>query len=175
MATVMDDNREALAMTEAEADQVFQAIAEETILLTRQMAEYERRLAAVKAEAAAAKAESDAILKPLVKKVLDYIKAHPEQFAMTRAKKTPFGSYGLRKVSDLEITDEAALINALKVHDVREGYEVTTKIVKKVIERMVRSGDTRIAGAVLREGERAGYTVKKELIDNAKNTGVQDV
>ena len=57
------------------------------------------------------------------------------------------------------------------MHDVREGYEVTTKIVKKVIERMVRSGDTRITGAVLREGERAGYTVKKELIDNAKNTG----
>ena len=175
MAIVMDDNRAALAMTEAEADLVFQSIAEETILLTRKMAEYERHLAAVKAEAAADKAQSDAILKPLVRQLSDYIKAHPEQFAMTRARKTPFGSYGLRKVSDLEITDEAALINALKVHDVREGYEVTTKIVKKVIERMVRSGDTRIAGAVIRKGERVGYTVKKELLDNAKNTGVQDV
>lgn len=171
MATVMDDNREALAMTETEADQVFQAIAEETILLTRQMAEYERRLAAVKAEAATSKAQSDAILKPLVKKLSDYIKVHPEQFEKVRAKKTPFGSYGMRNVSDLEITDEAALLHALMAHDVRDSYEVTTKIIKKVVERMVRSGDTRIAGVVIREGERAGYTVKKELLDNAKNTG----
>ena len=165
MATVMDDNRAALAMTEAEADRVFQSIA----------AEYERHLAAVKAEAAAAKAQSDAILKPLVRQLSDYIKAHPEQFAMTRAKKTPFGSYGLRKVSDLEITDEAALLKSLMAHDLKDGYEVTTKIVKKAVERMVRSGDTRIAGAVIRKGERVGYTVKKELLDNAKNTGVQDV
>lgn len=172
MATVMDDNRAALAMTEAEADRVFQSIAEETILLTRKMAEYERHLAAVKAEAAAAKAQSDAILKPLVRQLSDYIKAHPEQFAMTRAKKTPFGSYGLRKVSD---TDEAALLKSLMAHDLKDGYEVTTKIVKKAVERMVRSGDTRIAGAVIRKGERVGYTVKKELLDNAKNTGVQDV
>jgi len=28
---------------------------------------------------------------------------------------------------------------------------------------------------VIRKGERVGYTVKKELLDNAKNTGVQDV
>ena len=175
MATVMDDNRAALAMTEAEADLVFQSIAEETILLTRKMAAYERHLAAVKAEAAAAKAQSDAILKPLVRQLSDYIKAHPEQFAMTRAKKTPFGSYGLRKVSDLEITDEAALLKSLMAHDLKDGYEVTTKIVKKAVERMVRSGDTRIAGAVIRKGERVGYTVKKELLDNAKNTGVQDV
>ena len=128
-----------------------------------------------KAEAAAAKAQSDAIFKPLVRQLSDYIKAHPEQFAMTRAKKTPFGSYGLRKVSDLEITDEAALLKSLMAHDLKDGYEVTTKIVKKAVERMVRSGDTRIAGAVIRKGERVGYTVKKELLDNAKNTGVQDV
>lgn len=167
----MDDNRAALAMTEAEADQVFQAIAEETILLTRKMAEYERRLAAVKAEAATAKAESDAILKPLVRQLSDYIRAHSERFGKTRAKKTPFGSYGLRKVSDLEITNEAELLKSLMAHDLSECYEVTTKIIKKAVERMVRVGDARIAGVVLRTGERAGYTVKKELIDNAKNTG----
>mgnify|MGYP001836345316 CR=1 FL=1 len=75
-------------------------------------------------------------------------------------------------MSDLEITDEAALLKSLMAHDLKDGYEVTTKIVKKAVERMVRSGDTRIAGAVIRKGERVGYTVKKELLDNAKNTGV---
>ena len=173
MVTKIDDDREARAMTEAEADKLFQAIAEETIETTRLLAEYERRLLKLKADAVEVRSRSEAIIEPLAKRLSSYIKAHPERFAKTRTKKTPFGTYGIRKVSDLEITDEAALIASLKKNELTEAYEVTTKVIKKAVERLLRDGDKRVTGAVIREGERTAYTVRKELLENAKNAGAE--
>jgi len=166
MTTRINDNRAALAMSSVDADLVFQQLAEVTIAATAAAAEYDQRIADIKAEAAKARAEFLKIINPLEKQLQDYISAHPERFIKPRMRQTEFGKYGLRTVTNLQITDEVAAVMSVKAQGI-PAIVVTEKLDKKALEKAISDGVT-ITGAEIRSGEVVKYDVKKELLDRIK-------
>jgi len=166
MTVRINDNRAALAMTGEDADRVFQNLAETVIAATVAAAQADEQIAAIKAQAAEVREEYLKIIRPLETTLEDYINAHPERFIKPRMRKTEFGQYGLRSVTNLEITDEAAAIKSVKAQGI-PAIIVTAKLDKKAIEKAISDGKT-ITGAEIRTGEIVKYDVKKELIDRVK-------
>jgi len=166
MTTRINDNRAALAMSVEEADALFQELAERTIEATAIAARYEKRLAAIKAEAAEAREQSAKIIQPLEGQLEDYINAHPERFQKPRMRKTEFGQYGLRTVTNLQVFDEAGCIASVKAQQL-PAIVVTEKLDKKAVEKAISDGYD-ITGAEIRSGEIIKYVVKKELLDRVK-------
>ena len=166
MTVRINDNRPALAMSSYDADRIFQEIAEITIAATAAAAEADKRLADIKAQAAEVRSDYQKLLAPLETKLQDYISAHPERFIKPRMRKTEFGQYGLRSVTNLEITDEIAAMISVKSQGI-QAVIVTEKLDKKAIEKAISDGKT-ITGAEIRSGEVVKYDVKKELIDRVK-------
>lgn len=163
----LQDNREAIAMTAEEADAVMQRIAEISVSMTAEAAQYEEQITTIKSAAAEASKQFNGMLAPLEEQLTAYINAHPERFAKPRMRKTDFGSYGLRSVTKLEITDENAALMSVKAQGI-PAYTVIEKLDKKAIEKAISDGKE-ITGAEVRSGELAKYTVAKALLDQAKN------
>ena len=166
MNIVLRDNRKYKAMTAAEADALLEEIVKMSIEDTRQAAIYDKKLAAIKSEFEDKVNPLRTLMKQQAAELEAYINANPERFAKPRARKTPFGSYGLRSVSSLEITDEAAVIAIVKAKALPLYTEVI-KLDKKAVEKAICDGHS-IPGAEIQSGERAFYKANKELIDAAK-------
>ena len=166
MTVRINDNRTALAMSSDDADRIFQEIAEMTIVATAAAAEFDKRLADIKAQAAEARSIYQKLLAPLETQLQDYISAHPERFIKPRMRKTEFGKYGLRTVTNLQITDEVAAVMSVKAQGI-PAIVVTEKLDKKALEKAISDGVT-ITGAEIRSGEVVKYDVKKELLDRIK-------
>ena len=167
MTTVrINDNRAAKAMTAEEADSLFQQLAERIIEATATAARYEKRLAALKAEAAENRKLDMKTIKPLEQQLESYINAHPQRFQRPRMRATEFGKYGLRTVTNLEITDEAACAASVKAQQI-PAIVVTERLDKKAMEKAISDGHT-ITGAEIRQGEIMKYDVKKDLLDRVK-------
>ena len=154
-------------MSPVDADLLFQQLAETVIAATATAAMYDQRLSDIKAEAASARAQYQAIIAPLEKQLEGYINAHPERFKKPRMRQTEFGKYGLRTVTNLEITDEVAAIMSVKAQGI-PAIVTTEKLNKKALEKAISDGET-ITGCEIRSGEIVKYTVKKELLDRAKS------
>lgn len=167
MTTRLNDNRAVLAMTAEEADALFQQIAETEIAAAAEAAQYEKELAAVKSRAADAQAQHAAILRPLRDRLTAYINARPERFAKPRMRKTEWGSYGLRSVTNVEIVDEMAAMISVKAQGI-PAVVMTEKLDKKALEAAISDGKA-ISGVEIRTGEIAKYIVTKALLDNARN------
>lgn len=163
--TRMSDNRAALAMTREEADALFQEIAEERIRATVVAAGYEARMTAIKTAAADAKAQSQAILKPLQARLDEYIKAHAAEFQSPRMRQTEFGSYGVRAVTNIEVVDEAKAIASCEAQGL-DAVVIVKKIDKPALKRAIDSGKT-ITGVEVRKGEVTKIDVAQKLVDQA--------
>jgi len=167
MPTVLTDNRAAAAMTVADADHLFGLIARDEIDAARLAAQYEKRIAAIKADA-------EAVLAPVKARIADraailaaYIEAHKDdRFVKPRNRKTSFGTYGIRAVSNVEVIDLQLLLAVLTARALNDCYEINTKIVKSAIGKQLEAG-VELGGAEIRTGVRAEYKVDKKLIDEA--------
>lgn len=166
MPTVLNDNRRAAAMTVAEADELFGRIAAGEIEAHRVAAQFEKRLAAIKADAEATLGPIKERIKVRAALLAEYIKDHPDRFIKPRNRKTSFGTYGVRAVSNVEITDADELLADLKSKGLAACYEVSERIVKAAVNRELEAG-VELAGAELRTGIRAEYKVEKKLLEAA--------
>ena len=159
------DNRNCKKMTEADADLLMQKIAELTLALEKTNAATEVKIATLKAFAAEANAPRQEQIKAYEAELAAYITAHPERFVKPRARKTHFGSYGLRSVSNLTIKDEALLLAYAKIHDLCDLYTVVEKLDKKAVEKALKENQLPAdCGAAIVSGEVASYTVSKAFI-----------
>jgi len=168
MNSVLHDNRKYKAMKADEADALLKEIVELRIEEVRLAAIYEKKCAAIKSEYEEKAAPITGIIKDKAAELEAYINANPERFQKPRARKTLFGSYGLRSVSGLEITDELTVIQVAR----RRGlplYTEVTKIDKKAIENAINAGED-IPGAQIVSGERAFFKEDKALLDKARQT-----
>lgn len=168
MATRLADNRDALAMTEAEADALFQKIAEATIEQTAVAADYERQIAAIKAKAAADNAQFEAIKAPLETSLSAYISVHAaDRFKSPRQRTTEWGKYGLRSVTNLQVTDEIAALISVKAQGI-PAVVTTEKLDKKVLAKAIADGK-QITGVEIRTGELVRYDVAAPLLNKARS------
>lgn len=166
MNNVLSDNRKYKAMTAAEADALLEKIVGHKIEEVKLAAAYEKKLAAIKSEFEDKAEPIRKLMGGLALELEAYILANPERFAKPRARKTLFGSYGLRTVSSLEITDEQAVIAAARMQTLPLFTEII-KVDKKAVEKAISEGYD-VPGAEIQSGERAFYKESKELLDQAK-------
>jgi len=167
MPVIMTDNRAAAAMTIQEADELFARIATDEIELARIAAQYEKRIAAIKADAEAVLGPVKARIAERAAKLAAYIEAHKDdRFVKPRNRKTSFGTYGLRAVSNVEVTDLQLLLADLTARGLTDCFEVNTRIAKAAVGKQLEAG-VELSGAEIRSGVRAEYKVDKALIDEA--------
>jgi len=166
MNNVLSDNRKYKAMTAAEADKLLETIVGHSIDGVKLASAYEKKMAALKAEFEEKAEPISKLIKANAAELEAYILANPERFLKPRARKTLFGSYGLRTVTNLEITDELAVIRLAREKALPLFTEVI-KLDKKAVEKAISEG-VKIPGAEIQTGERAFYKESKELIDQAK-------
>ncbi|MCX6983488.1 MAG: host-nuclease inhibitor Gam family protein, partial [Lentisphaerae bacterium] len=96
-----------------------------------------------------------------------YILANSERFQKPRARKTPEGQYGLRSVSNLEISDESKVYAYVKGAGMNECFEIKVVLKKDAVLKALNEGH-QIPGAEIVSGERAFYKVAQELLQKAK-------
>lgn len=159
----LSDNRAMRAMTVQEADALFQEIALLTVKIEKTKANYEKKIAELKASAGRETEAPEAELRDKVAVLTAYINANPDRFIKPRQHQTDYGKYGVRSVSNLEITDEEAVKLAVKALGI-PALVVTEKLDKKALEKAIGDGLS-IPGCELRQGEIASYTVAKALME----------
>jgi len=166
MPTRLKDNRAGI-QTLDEAKALFDDIAQSTIKMEREMALAENRIAKIKAEATAKIAEIDPDFSAKEEALSDFIFSHPELFQKPRKVKTHFGTFGLHSAKKLQLTDKKAALDFVVDQGMENCFETVYKPVAKGIEAALEAG-TKIPGARILDGEVANYTVRKALLDEAK-------
>ena len=161
--TRLSDNRALRAMTVQQADALFQAIALLTVQIEKTKAQYEKRIAELKAAAGRETEAPEAELREKVAVLNHYILANPERFIKPRQHQTDYGRYGVRTVSNIEITDEEAVKLAVKAQAI-PALLVIEKLDKKALKKAIGDGAA-IPGCEMRRGEVASYTVAKALME----------
>ena len=161
--TRLSDNRALRSMTVQQADALFQEIALLTVKIKKIEAGYEKRIAELKAAAGRETEAPEAELREKVATLTHYIQANPERFVKPRQHQTDYGKYGVRTVSNIEITDEEAVKAAVKAQSI-PALVVIEKLDKKALEKAIGDGLS-IPGCEMRRGEVASYTVAKALME----------
>lgn len=166
MTKVLNDNRKYVAMTEADGDALFAQIATATIEVEKISAAYDKKINTFQNECQ----EKTAPIKENLSKLSDeldaYIAAHPERFEKPRARQLPQGKYGIRAVSNLQISDENAVIEFSDSQGLYL-YSKVPQINKDAVKAAIISG-TKVDGAAIVEGERRFHTVKAALLEEAR-------
>lgn len=173
MPTVMTDNRRYIAMTADQADALFAELAQAEIECAAIEAAAETRIAEIKRSTEAATAAKRELVKRRASELERYIDAHRADFVSPRARKTSWGSYGLRTVSGVQITADAELLRYAIAHELTSLVIVKTSLDRKAVEEAARRGDE-LPGVAIVSGERSFYKTAKALLDRAK-TNAQTV
>lgn len=150
-----------------EAKAAFDRYAKITIDVQAADAKMEARIAALKEQHAGNTLDQIKEAAEIEDALVNWIDQNRDQFEKPKTIPTNMGSFGLRKVSDVLITDEAVLIEALKERHLEDCFKAKESPVKPAIKARLKLGET-IPGCVLREGETATCTIAKALLDEAK-------
>ena len=149
-----------------EAKAVFADLAQAKVDLAVREARVEKRITDIKA-----KHEADTA--PLRQRIADtaallvaFIDNHRNLFQRPRKVKTDFGTFGLRKVTDVLVTDRDALVQALLDRGYHACLKVTRSPIKSAVQEHLEAGDD-LPGCHLRQGDTAVHTVSKALIEKA--------
>ena len=161
--TRTSDNREFQSATVAEADKKFEQLAQLEITIKAKKAAAEKKIAAIKAKLIADTETAQDEYNKLVKWLDAYILASKGRFIKPRMRKTEFGKYGLRTVTNLHVSDKQQVIESSDRLELAL-YETKRSIIKKAVERALVDGKD-ISGAVMISGDVAGFKVSKELLE----------
>jgi hypothetical protein len=138
-------------------------------------AEIQIEVARARAEAriATIKKETDAKTAPVLSEIAEkrkalaaFIDGRRELFKRPRTRKTDWGEFGLRSVTDLLIDDREALIDELLERGYDDCLKTTRSPVKAAIRDRIRQGED-FPGARLRTGDTAVCTTARALIREA--------
>lgn len=152
---------------------VFDRMAQDIIHLAHEDAKLEAAIADLKALHEKATAEDRAGIALAAERLTSYIATHPASFEDPRKVKTSFGSFGLRHISSLEITDERRLISWLVNSGVAGCLKTTVKPDKTAIRKLIDAGTIKTpSGAEIQEADAPVYEVDKSLIERARKTGL---
>lgn len=160
------DLRPQLASLE-EADKCLQDMAQAACRIAVAQARAEHRIADVKARLVEQTAADSELLVDRERALASFITAHADLFQRPRKRATDFGSYGLQRVSDLQVQDATVLLQALLDRGYEDCIKTTRAPVKSAIAERIEAGET-FPGCTLRTGDTAVCKVSKALLDEAK-------
>jgi len=167
MAKRLHDRRTSAIQTIEEAKALFNAIAISEIAIAKAKAQAEDRIATIKDQTAAKVAMIDPDLDAKREALSDFVETHPELFAKPRHVSTDFGRFGLQTASKVELFDKTACVEFVVDQGMSNCFETTYKPVAAGILAAIEAG-TRVPGARILSGDIAHYTVRKALLDEAK-------
>ncbi len=167
MAERLKDLRNSIQNTE-QADAEFATLAKAKIAIARIEADAEEQIAQIKAAAECAAEPHAALAAKAERALASYIESHPDEFEKPRKRKTEWGTYGLHTATKVNVYDkDAAIIACDSDPDLRDCLRRTITVLTGPIGRLLKTG-REISGCELISGDTAICTVKKELIDQAK-------
>lgn len=134
-------------------------------LLERQIAD---RKAAHQQRCATDRAAADALQAALA----SFITANRSLFETPRTVKTDFGEFGLRTVTDVIVSDEAALFDELLERGYDECYTTVRKPLKPALRDRLAAGEV-LAGCALRTGDTVICKPARALIDAARKEALE--
>ncbi len=167
MVTRMSDTRK---MSQKQADQLLEEIANLEVELTLKLAICKREINRYKGLATAHKDNLGSIIADRAAKLNAYVLAHPDEFEKPRSRVTPFGKYGMRDVSNLEIKNEKELLQYLVDNEMFEFIKTEQSVMKIPLREAVKNGLS-IPGVEIDSGTSSFYSVDSSLIDQAKKQG----
>lgn len=165
MATRLADLRPQLTNLD-EAKAAFAELAQTELAITKADAAAELRIAKLKVEHAERTEADRARQAEIAAQLVGFIDANRGLFVKPRKIKTDLGTFGLQTVTDLDITDEAALLTEIMERGYDDCQKVTRRPLKSPIAARIITGET-FPGCTLRTGDTAVYTVDKSLIREA--------
>ncbi len=160
---IINDNRRIEGTSVAEADELFAQLAQLEISIRKKQAAADKRIADIKAALEDDTANDRAALKILVNELSIYITSHKDRFVKPRKRKTPWGTYGLRTATKLEVLSEEALM-AISDKFGLDLYKVTSSIDKKQVEKAIADGFDLNGAAAIISGDLATYDIAKALL-----------
>lgn len=167
MAQRLKDLRNSIQNLE-QADAEFACLAKCEIEMAKIDAEAEAQIAAIKAAAECSKELASAQADISRKYLAAYIESHPEEFAKPRKRKTDWGTYGLHTATKVRVFDkDSAILHCDGTTDLRDCLRTKIVLMTSPIAKMLKAG-REIPGCELQTGNVAICTVKKELIEEAK-------
>ena len=160
---IITDNRRIDGASVAEADELFAQLAQLEISIRKKQAAADKRIADIKAALEDDTAADRAALKILVDELSIYITSHKDRFVKPRKRKTPWGTYGLRTATKLEVLSEEALM-AISDKFGLDLYKTSTAIDKKQVEKAISDGFDLNGAAAIISGDLATYDIDKALL-----------
>ena len=160
---IINDNRRIEGTSVAEADELFAQLAQLEISIRKKQAAADKRIADIKAALEDDTAADRAALKILVDELSLYITSHKDRFVKPRKRKTPWGTYGLRTATKLEVLSEEALM-AISDKFGLDLYKTSTAIDKKQVEKAISDGFDLQGAAAIISGDLATYDIDKALL-----------
>jgi hypothetical protein len=150
-----------------EARCVFDHMAMTMLDLAKKDAAFEKRIATLKTEHAAATCKERALMGSGEDLLAHFIEQHKDQFADPRKVKTSMGSFGLQAVSELVIENQVRLERFLVENKIEDCFELAFRTIKTAIRKRLEVGE-KIPGAKIVSGDTAVYKVDKALVDQAR-------
>ncbi len=164
MTKRLSDTRE---MSREKADQLLQEISDLEIQAVKKAASSDARINKIKAEAKQEQELISAGITVRAEQLKTYILAHPDEFKKPRSRQTPFGRYGMRETSGLEIDNEAEVLEFLKENRMNTMFKIEETVLKTPLRAAVKKG-IKIPGVRIDIGETTFYQVDKVLLAQAK-------
>lgn len=164
MVKRMSDTRK---MSQEKADQLLEEIAGLEIELIRELVPLEAEINRLKSEAAAVKDKFGGAIKLKADELKTYVLANPDKFKKPKSRKTPFGKYGMRDLSNLEIDNEMKLLEFLMENRMTDYFKTEHKVMKTPLRAAIKKG-LDIPGVRIEDGESSFYQVDKTLLKQAE-------
>ncbi len=167
MSQRLKDLRDQIKTVE-EADREFENLAMLEIDIAKIEAACEKKLADVKADYARTLDGYTVMREASVKRLSSFVDANRSLFQKPRRRKTQWGTYGLTEASKAKITNKDEAIKHCLSNGWNDCLKKTIRLLSKPLRDRLQAGET-CPGARLLTGDVAGYTIKKELLDKAKD------
>jgi phage host-nuclease inhibitor protein Gam len=155
----------------------FSVLAQLELSLAKSDAQFEARMAKLKAEHEAKNLPDAQRRRRAAADLTAYIESHPDEFKKPRKVKTEMGVFGLEKATGVEIEDEEKVIALLMERGCDDCIKIKRTVIKDALKTRMTPGQTATGepvpaetfpGCRVKSGDTAVYNVAKVLLDAAK-------
>lgn len=168
MADRLKDLRQSIQNMD-QADAVFATLAKAKIECARIDADAEAQIARIKATADCEKEFHQAVADKAERDLAAFIESHPAEFSSPRKRKTEWGTFGLHTATKVNVFDKDAAILHCELNGLADCLKTTITLLSAEVKKHLDAGE-QIEGCELQSGDVAICTVKKELLDNARES-----
>ena len=150
--------------TFADADGLLQQLFDTRLAILRLEAAAEKQISELRDQLALNTAQDRQRLELAEARLSAFIHAHKDAFSKPRMRQTPWGKYGMRTSTRLEISDPAALLQWAKDNGYADLFKVEETLVKPAVTKRLQAGEL-VPGADLDTSETPEYKLDTAALE----------